>query len=432
MRKGFKWGTLLVVGALLGSLCLSATAAYVPEGICYNVRNSKLFNKNNVAPAINETIKKMKSGDKLYLQSGNYKFKETIKLANDTKRLSNCSIVLEGVYTMDGDFDAMLIDGDYLDVEIGTVTSGRKTGYTTQDNLPGGIRIRESNYSDYSFGIISGFDYGLRFAPVKSKTGECYNKFRFQTIQYCYSGLNLLTQASENSSSPPWVNENAFYGGKITNVYYGVLAKKGKFQIDEYNNNSYWNIAFQNVEKDAVFSEFSSYNSFVNPTFSNVKGFYINQKANSKANKFYVNGKLPISKIAIYSKGEIITADLTDNAGNIVASQLTTTNLKAANSVKKGFTIKNTKNVIAGSGTTNLPLNVGTVTATSSSGEVVLKADSYAEYENYSFTVNVTGYNKPITIKNSGGAKVVAGKITGTGKYKVVYMGGSWRCVKLI
>ena len=83
MKRGIRKGGLFAVLALVAVLGLSAAAAAaIPsQGVCYNVRNSKLYDKNNVAPAINETVAKMKDGDRLYLQSGNYRFKETIKLA---------------------------------------------------------------------------------------------------------------------------------------------------------------------------------------------------------------------------------------------------------------------------------------------------------------------------------------------------------------
>lgn len=257
MKRGIRKGGLFAVLALVAVLGLSAAAAAaIPsQGVCYNVRNSKLYDKNNVAPAINETVAKMKDGDRLYLQSGNYRFKETIKLAKDKDRLKNCTIVLEGVYTMDGSFDAMLIDGDFLNVEIGTVTSGRTSDdYKTQGKLPGGIKFRQTDYSDFTFGTVSGFDYGLRFSPQKTKTGECYNKFRFGAITHCYAGLNLNTEGTDTGDkSPAWVNENAFYGGKIANVTYGVLAKKGKNQIDEYNNNSFWNYSVRKGHKRCDF-----------------------------------------------------------------------------------------------------------------------------------------------------------------------------------
>lgn len=425
MKQGIRKGTLiaaLLMTAVLG-LSAAAAAAIPSQGVCYNVRNSKLFDKNNVAPAINEMVAKMKDGDRLYLQSGNYRFKETIKLAKDKDRLKNCTIVLEGVYTMDGSFDAMLIDGDFMNVEIGSVTSG-KTGsdYKTQGKLPGGIKFRQSDYSDYTFGTISGFDYGLRFSPTNKMTGDCYNKIRFDAITHCYAGLHLYT---EGITDPTWVNENAFFGGKISNVYYGLLAKKGKLQIDEYNNNSFWNIRFENVAKDAIFCEFSAFNSFIKPAFSGVDGFYVNQKATSKGNIFTIEGKTPIDKLALYSKGDIIKAPLTDASGAQVASELTTTNLKSATSIKKGFSFSDRKTITAGAGTTNLPLNTGTVNVSSSSGAVTLKTDANASFENYSFTLNVTSYSKSIQVNN------LAGKITSVGKYKIVYMGGEWRAIKL-
>lgn len=429
MKRGIRKGGLFAVLALVAVLGLSAAAAAaIPsQGVCYNVRNSKLYDKNNVAPAINETVAKMKDGDRLYLQSGNYRFKETIKLAKDKDRLKNCTIVLEGVYTMDGSFDAMLIDEDFLNVEIGTVTSGR-TGddYKTQGKLPGGIKFRQTDYSDFTFGTVSGFDYGLRFSPQKTKTGECYNKFRFGAITHCYAGLNLNTEGTDTGDkSPAWVNENAFYGGKIANVTYGVLAKKGKNQIDEYNNNSFWNIRFEKVTKDAIFCEFSAFNSFIKPVFSEIGGFYLNQKASSKGNTFTIEAKTPISKLAFYSKGDIVKAPLTDASGAVVASELTTTNLKSAASVKKGFTLTNKKDMTAGPGTTNLPLNIGTVNVSSASGAVTLRTDANASFENNSFMLRVTGYGKAIQVNN------LAGKITSAGTYKIIYMGGEWRAVKL-
>ena len=141
MKRGIRKGGLFAVLALVAVLGLSAAAAAaIPsQGVCYNVRNSKLYDKNNVAPAINETVAKMKDGDRLYLQSGNYRFKETIKLAKDKDRLKNCTIVLEGVYTMDGSFDAMLIDAGW--------TEGKN--WLNEVELPGMPNKSQVGYADY-------------------------------------------------------------------------------------------------------------------------------------------------------------------------------------------------------------------------------------------------------------------------------------------
>ena len=56
---------------------------------------------------------------------------------------------------------------------------------------------------------------------------------------------------------------------------------------------------------------------------------------------------------------------------------------------------------------------------------MTLRTDANASFENNSFMLRVTGYGKAIQVNN------LAGKITSAGTYKIIYMGGEWRAVKL-
>ena len=388
----------------------------------FRIEEHPLFSADDVAPAVNAVVAAMEPGDQAVLSYGVYRFGGTIRIQNPNG-LRYCRIALEGEYTYTGSGPALRIEGEHLDFSLQRIATGRRSDFyktSPDDVLPTGVEVGECNYSRLDFGEIEGFEYGLKLCPDRDDTGICYTKFTFQYISYCYIPLYF----GVDDGAVAWINENQFTGGRLKG-YYGMVARKGARQIDEYNNNSFWNIRFEKVTKDAIFCEFSAFNSFIKPVFSEIGGFYLNQKASSKGNTFTIEAKTSISKLAFYSKGDIVKAPLTDASGAVVASELTTTNLKSAASVKKGFTLTNKKDMTAGPGTTNLPLNIGTVNVSSASGAVTLRTDANASFENNSFMLRVTGYGKAIQVNN------LAGKITSAGTYKIIYMGGEWRAVKL-
>ena len=76
------------------------------------------------------------------------------------------------------------------------LTSNDKSDYynqTEDDILPGGVSIGESCYSEYVFGEIEGFEFGIRLRPLEADTGLCFNKIRFRKLSYCYTPCLLYT-----------------------------------------------------------------------------------------------------------------------------------------------------------------------------------------------------------------------------------------------
>ncbi|MEG1887306.1 MAG: hypothetical protein RR177_04190 [Oscillospiraceae bacterium] len=427
----------ILIPVLSTSLSNNAYAAAMPTGsVQYNIRQSSLFDKNNVALAINDTVAKMKVGDKLYLQGGDYKFKETIKITDGIpivgtdSTLTDCEFVLEGNYTMDGAFDAMVIDGDNIVVRAGNFKSD-KTDYKTENALPGGITIRESNYSTYNFGDISGFDCGLKFAPTELMTGICYSYVTFRSISNCYSGIRFHGGNLAEDKRSSWVNENYIYGGTISNCYDGFHAKKGDAQVDEYNNNSFYKIAFSDIAHDAIVCEFSSFNQFYRPVFKNIERYYVNQKTTSKANKFYFSENIPDSKLSLYGKGDILEGNITDDNGEIFAKRIVMTNNRQVSGTKRVYEYLNMKTVDARNESVTLPINTSVVNVSSSTAAVKITVPMAASYNGYTFVLNVESVNQPIIVVDGYGYEFFEGKIKSPGKYQVTNIDNKFEAIKL-
>ena len=420
-----------------GNRSLSVYAETLSNGcIQYNVRESELFDKDNVAPAINDTVAKMQKGDKLFLQSGDYKFKETIILTDTIpivgteSTLTDCSFVLDGTYTMDGSFDAMIIDGDNINVTLGDFRTAN-TDYKTEDSLPQGIIIRESNYSNYKFGNITGFSCGIKIAPEELMTGTCYSYISFKNISNCYNGIVFNSGNTRQDTMSSWVNENYIYGGEIINCVNGVYLKKGDVQVDEYNNNSFYGIAFKNIDQDAIVTEFSAFNHYYNPTFENVSGMYVYEKVNSKANKFYFEQNIPDSKLSLRAKGDIAEGNITDDDGEIFATRIVVTNTRGSAVVRNQYEFVNKKTVDAYNTSITPPLNVEQINVDSSESEVRINLSLSFSYNGFSFILNVIDVNKDILIVDGYEYIHLSGKITEPGRYKVIYLNNRFTAIEL-
>ena len=86
-------------------------------------------------------------------------------------------------------------------------------------------------------------------------TGILYNKIAFTYIKAQY-GIKF----SCGSGGLPYINENQFFGGRISGNY-GVYAEKGSTQTDPYNGNKFINIGFEEIVC-GISVEFFQFNSF--------------------------------------------------------------------------------------------------------------------------------------------------------------------------
>lgn len=133
--------------------------------------------------------------------------------------------------------------------------------------------------------------------PDRDDTGICYTKFTFQYISYCYIPLYF----GVDDGAVAWINENQFTGGRLKG-YYGMVARKGARQIDEYNNNTFYSIAFEAIETNAIDWEFCTFNTILSPRFESVMGLAVRETETCKSNKYRVSVAIPLDTVDIRSK----------------------------------------------------------------------------------------------------------------------------------
>ncbi|MEG1887778.1 MAG: hypothetical protein RR177_06565, partial [Oscillospiraceae bacterium] len=273
----------------------------------YNIKDNAHFDINDVSAAINDVVSMMQRGDSAYLEYNEYGVKNTINICNENY-LQYCEINLHGVYTFQGVGPAVTLRANYLKFNLDKITTNQKNDHyktTPEDTLPSGIEILESNYSVITVDEIEGFEYGLKLCPNITDTGICYTKFTFKYISYCY--IPLCFAVDDNAIG--WVNENQFYGGRLKG-YYGFKAIKGKAQIDECNNNTFYNIAFESIETNGIDLEFCTFNTIISPRFESVMKYTILERENCKSNKYVISVALPLDSIRVKSKYTRIEAPL--------------------------------------------------------------------------------------------------------------------------
>ena len=385
----------------------------------YHIQENALFSAQNVTPAIQDTLQHMVQGDEAVLDWGFYTIGSPITITNAT-RLQYCTLTLHGEYTYTSSPAALQISADYFTFRMDRLTSHIASDvYDTP--RPGGVVISESNYSTYEFGEIQGMDYGIRLMPVSTNTGLCYNKIAFRQIAYCYIPLHF----SMPDNVTAWINENQITGGRLKG-YYGLVFHKGSAQIDEYNNNSFYNLSFESIEEDAINSQFSSFNTFYSPRFESVNRKAIVEATTCKNNKYILSVAVPIDKVDIQSRYTVVDAPL-HNAywENEFRTMVTDYEGQAS------YTYYREAYTEAFNTYVTLPNNCRTVAVKSNTAAVTLEIRPQSTYENNAFYLYVLAYAKPIVIKRDAQTIAVPAGIITTGSYRVFYAGGKWKAMRL-
>lgn len=385
----------------------------------YNIQENSLFNVQNVAPAINNTVQLMNVGDEAYLDWGQYTILDTLLIMN-TARLKYCTITLQGEYTYTGSPAAIRIKGDFLNFRLDCLTSNIASDVYNQPR-PGGVVIEDCNYSNLDFGEVQGMDYGIRLMPTASNTGLCYNKISFDRLAYCYIPLHFKMETGVVG----WVNENQIYGGRVKG-YYGLVSHKGNAQVDEYNNNTFYNVSFESIEQDAINVQFCSFNSFYSPRFESVNGKDIYENADCKNNKYYISVAIPIEKVEIHSPYTLVSAPLHNTYWeNEFRTLVTDYDAQCSYEYYRELYVEafNTYKV--------LPNNCRTVAVKTNTAAVTLEIRPQSVYENNGFYLYTLAYTNTITIKTDAQTTVIPANIIKNGSYRVFYAGGKWKVMPL-
>lgn len=391
----------------------------------FNIAEHPDFCTENIAPAVNAIVARMQPGDQAFLSYGVYQIQEPLYIGNNN-RLKYCSIRLSGVYevTTPNLEVTVQVEGDYLTFEMDKLTSNDKSDYYNQsedDILPGGISIGESNYCQYTFGEIEGFEFGIRLRPLEIDTGLCFNRIQFRRLAYCYIPF-LLSVPDGNTG---WINENQIFGGTVKG-YYGVVYRKGSEQIDECNNNTFYNIAFEAIETDAIVADFCAFNTFIAPRFECVNRLTIKESSSCKNNKYYISVDIPFCSVSIQSRNTTILGPLHNNHWeNIIRALYTDCDgNKHYEFFKRSSVLARKKNV-------RLPENVNEVEITADEQPVSITLSDVSAFDNNRIRLIVCSRDFPITLCDQDGSLLVEENVLSVGTYDLFFSNRKWKLLKI-
>ena len=383
------------------------------------------FSAEDVSVAINAVVKSMKKGDSAFLEYGDYKIAGTIYISNDF-RLDSNFISLKGNYeVINHNLDVTIkIDGTNYGFELENITSNDKSDYYNideNDTLPGGISIGETNYAKLNFGVIEGFEFGIRLYPEGDYTGVNFTKITFDKIAYCCTPI--LFSMPDNLYC--WINENQFYGGTIKGNY-GIFFRKGGKQLDTYNNNTFYNIAFEAIEKHAIVADFYTYNTFIAPRFEIVNKLTIKESESCRCNKYLNSVSISFTSIHLESQYTSIDGPIYNNTWKVYLKKLYTdqnSKLHGEYYSRETQTADNTDKNIAD--------NTGTVIVNSDKNPVTLTVTKSIELTDNCIILNVLKHKYPISVINEKKNTLIPENIITEGTYRLVYSNETWNLFRV-
>lgn len=263
---------------------------------------------NNNTPAVTAAISKLKSGQELVIDAGEYKFQGALRLpANKRIRLTSLGTLFFGPG------DGLIVENThdvYLEKVVGLSWTSATPDYSSYSGS--GVTLLNASNTNLNARWIEGFRNGIKVTGDGSAKGSQYNKVQFNYLYQNAVGIYLTT---ESTGSKNWVNENTFTGGRIAGET-GLRAEKGPNQTDYFNGNKFYNIGFESLLNGIDVDHFS-HNTIIAPRFEQVQ-YGINLKSNTYSNT--------IISSSIY-EGSFVGGGVPGNAGKyttVLGTLLTT------------------------------------------------------------------------------------------------------------
>ncbi len=387
-----------------------------------DISKNPLFNPDNVAPAINDTVKKMKAGDKAYLPYGRYKYTETIRIENASSGLKNCVIVLDGVYAQPktSTFDAMTVAGENLSLTVNSITNNYLSN-TYPTKRASGITVTKARNCTFTFGQITGFEYGIRLMPSKANIEG--NTVSFRYLGDCKYPLYLEAAPGANAS----VNKTVFTGGRVRG-YTGVTMKKGSAQTSPHTGNTFNTISWESIETTGIDAAYAANTTHIAPRFESVMGVNIREGAASSGSRYDNAVDLPMEKIELSSKNTVINmpvfrVDPSSEWQDVIKSMKT----DAAGRVTYEFY---EESFVEAKGSVTLGLNCANVAVSAGSSAVELKLHKLAAYNGAEIWLYISDASKGVSVKAADGSVVADASKFAKGTYKLTYT-TSWKLEKV-
>ena len=150
---------------------------------------------------------------------------------------------------------AVIVQASYCKIHISKITGTSDGLVLYREETGEGDLITAYNIITLNSVVVSGTALHLY---ANGAAGVQYNHIKFGILR---AETALLMECGNNSI--PWINQNAFYGGRVIGTY-GVKTVKGANQTDRFNGNSFNNIGFESISHTAIKLEYATRNVFLN------------------------------------------------------------------------------------------------------------------------------------------------------------------------
>lgn len=389
------------------------------EGI--NIAENSLFDCNNVSPAINDTVSKMKPGEKAYLKYGNYRYSETVNIINENNNLSGCTLELDGVYTQDSAalFKAVSIRAENLKLKINKiVTELPENDFSV--TRPTGIHIESAKNCEFEFDEIIGFSEGLFVSPTESGKDVSGNSITFRYIASCSRPILVSAEPGAVSS----VHDNVFTGGRLRGDT-GLTFFKGESQKVPHTNNVFSTVAFESIEKQGIILDYAADTQILQPRFESVMWINIYESENTSGSRYIGTVAMDYKKLDLYSRNTSIQMPIYNVAWT--SSQYWENKINALyldENGKMSYDFAQRQYIKAGAGRTELPLDIASVDVNAPDAEATLALYSGTDFEDNEIMLFVWNADHGVTVEDYNGKAIYTTKKPGV--YRMKYSGGSW------
>jgi hypothetical protein len=241
---------------------------------------------NNVI-SFNNAIASIGANDYLEVPKGDYYFASTITIAKSIKIKS-----LGNLFFATGS-DGFVFDGGNgnkkFDIDFNGTIQGTNTGSAYDSYVNTGVTILNTYNGIFKFDRIQGFKDGLKLNSIgdgASPSGCQYNDIYWGFFNN--NKNNILLECTGTAVN--WINENRFFGGRLTGKN-GVVFKKGAGQTDPFNSNKFYNVGIEQIiNGDGFYLEFANNNHFFAPRTAgseNAGSQMIRIQSGCRGNQFY-------------------------------------------------------------------------------------------------------------------------------------------------
>ena len=258
----------------------------VAELITGNTVNvCQIGGQQNFASVCNYILSK---GKNVYVPKGSFNAEETIAFTSPS-----LSFISDGDITFTDESSVLFsIRASY--------TKLRSNGILYVGNTNDAIHVCDGNHNSYTDDVyihrISGCYNGIVFNP-DTTVGCQVSRFEFDRIS-C-SNIGIYFNAGNNGK--PWVSTCNFIGGEIS-APYGIVARKGTNQTDQYSDCSFYRITFSGSIECGLDLQFAGRNYFNQIRLAEgLVGTYLIKLDNCGNNIIENEFEIPLEKVQIVS-----------------------------------------------------------------------------------------------------------------------------------